>query len=154
MSAVKRSHSKKKPPFDPSKKDWVQVHPPASGHTPENMVKLGVTLKDPTMQRMLERCASILDKKGDDYTDGRRDTDRLWNFRTAAEKLGISVRQAWGTYYFKHDTSVMKFARGGKLESEPIEERIADCINYLFLLAMIVEEEKPRDTYFTLQAKE
>ena len=131
--STKRSHSKKR-----STPDLFACPAP----TCSNTIDLGVTLPDPVMQLMLEKCAAILNKKGVDYTDGRAQTDRLWNFRTAAEKLGVTIRQAWGTYYFKHDTSVLRYARGGKLESEPIEERIADCINYLLLLAMIVDEEK------------
>ncbi len=96
---------------------------------------------DPDMDAMLERCLRILKVKGDDYTVGRGDADRLHNFRTAAEFLGLSMEEVWAVYAYKHMSAIFAFIKG-KTESEPIEERIADVVNYMLLLARIVAEGK------------
>ena len=98
---------------------------------------------DPDMDAMLERCLRILRVKGDDYTVGRGDADRLHNFRTAAEFLGVGMEVVWSTYFYKHVSAIFAWAKG-KTESEPIEERVADAVNYLLLLSKIVADLKKR----------
>lgn len=96
---------------------------------------------DKDIDAMLERCFKILKVKGDDYTVGNADKDRLHNFRTAANFIGLSMGAIWATYFYKHVSAIFAFVKGGT-ESEPIEERIADAINYLLLFSKIVAEMK------------
>lgn len=89
-------------------------------------------------------CYRIYVTKGDDYARGRADEDRLDNFRQASQHLAITFAQAWGVYFYKHVAAVWKFVRDGRVESEPIEQRLYDIINYSVLLLLWVKEEKAR----------
>jgi hypothetical protein len=102
--------------------------------------KQGVILREPAMQALLEECARVLDAKGADYTVGQGHLDRVRNFRGAAIDLGLPMRQVWAVYAHKHWTAVMKHARDGQVESEPIEGRLVDMINYLLLYKLIADE--------------
>lgn len=96
---------------------------------------------DPDIDAMLERCFKILKVKGDDYTIGNAEKDRLHNFRTVANFTGLGMPAVWAVYFYKHVSAIFSFVKGGT-ESEPIEERIADAINYLLLLSKMVAEMK------------
>jgi hypothetical protein len=85
-------------------------------------------------------CWDIYDKKGKDYTIGKGDADRLDNFNMAAENCGVSVRQAWGVYFYKQVAAVFKFVKDGRVESEPIESRLYDVINYCILLLKKIKD--------------
>ena len=87
-------------------------------------------------------CWKIYDQKGADYTRGKGDLDRTDNFKTAAENNGISPFQAWGVYFYKHVSAVWKFLKDGQVESEPIESRIHDVINYSILLLLLIKETR------------
>lgn len=95
---------------------------------------------DPDFRACLEACDKILPTKGHDYTQGKK--DRLANFYEAAAFLGQSPFQVWGTYFYKHLTAIFSFAKHGRVESEPIEGRIHDAINYLLLAYKMVKREK------------
>lgn len=90
---------------------------------------------------MAERADTIMWPKMADYANGRFDS----NFRKRAKDAGISVKQAWICLASKHWDAIISFCRDGKLESEDIRDRIADQINYLMLLAGIVEDESGRE---------
>lgn len=96
---------------------------------------------DPDMDAMLARCVKILKVKGDDYTVGNAEKDRLHNFRTVAGFTGLSMMEVFATYWYKHVSAIFAYVKG-QSESEPIEERIADAVNYLLLFSKIVAEEK------------
>ena len=98
---------------------------------------------DPRIDAMLERCIKILKVKGDDYTVGHADVDRLHNFRTVASFTGLRMEQVFAVFFYKHIAAIFAFIKG-KTESEPIEERIADAVNYLLLFACIVAESKEK----------
>ena len=84
----------------------------------------------------------LLKTKGADYT--RHDPDRLSNFKRAASAVGITTLQAWAVYAGKHWDAIMAFVKTGKAESEAIEGRIDDMINYMYLLeGLIREDAKP-----------
>ena len=85
-------------------------------------------------------CWKIYDHKGADYTRGKGDLDRTDNFKMAADNNGITPLQAWGVYFYKHVSAVWRFLKDGKVESEPIEGRIHDVINYSILLLLLVKE--------------
>lgn len=84
---------------------------------------------------MILLCDDLLTRKGHDYTQGAEgDRGRLKNFYTASERLGLTPRQVLSVYLHKHLTGIETFLQYGKVESEAIEGRIADTINYLLLL--------------------
>lgn len=104
---------------------------------------------------IISECAQILRSKGDDYTEGNRETDPLYNFKTLAKELGLTPEQVWAVYWRKHVSAILNFAKGGRVESEPIRERIKDAINYLLLFSLMVQGKssegrpfhKPEATY-------
>lgn len=89
------------------------------------------------VERMISKCQDTLLKKGTDYSS---DTDRLSNFKEAAKRKGITPYQVLGVYMDKHVTAVDNFISRGKLESEPIEDRLMDIINYCMLLVALIED--------------
>lgn len=100
---------------------------------------------DPDFKRIMDECDRILGTKGSDYTaGGRRAHGKLANFYAVAERAGLSPLKVWAVYFGKHLDAIDTFVRQGALASEPIEGRICDAINYLLILAKLIEYE--RDT--------
>lgn len=88
-------------------------------------------------------CDSILRRKGHDYTQGADgDWGRLKNFYANGERLGIPPMKVLAVYLNKHLDAIETFLQNGQVESEPIETRIYDAINYLLLLFKMVQFEK------------
>ena len=84
-------------------------------------------------------CFRILKQKGKEYAG---DHDALGNFKEGAEELGLTPLQVWGVLARKHWKSITQYAKHGQTFSEePIEGRIHDMMNYLFLLKCIIVEE-------------
>lgn len=94
---------------------------------------------DADFDDILWKCIDILKVKGDDYTIGTG--DRLHNFKTVAEFTSLTPEKTLGVYFYKHVSAIFAFIKGGK-ESEPIEGRIADIINYMLLFYKMVLERR------------
>lgn len=107
-----------------------------------NEAKVQEITGDEDFDAMLHRCIKILGVKGRDYTIGN--IDRLHNFRTVAAFADVTDYKALGVYFYKHVSAIFSFIKsGGQNESEPIEDRIADVINYMLLFhKMVVENRK------------
>lgn len=84
-----------------------------------------------------ERCRQINRDKGNDYAG---DDDAFRNFKEVAARTGQTPQQTWLTYFSKHVMAIETFIKDGKVESEPIEGRIDDCITYLHLLHGMLKE--------------
>lgn len=96
---------------------------------------------DDDFDALLARCVDILRVKGDDYTVGTG--DRLHNFRTVSQFTGQTPKQVLGTYLYKHISALYAYIKNdGQVESEPIEGRLADIVNYVLLFSKMVAEEK------------
>jgi hypothetical protein len=96
---------------------------------------------DDHFDEILRICIQILSTKGNDYSIGS--IDRLHNFRTCSNFMGITPKEALGVYLYKHIAAIYTYIKNdGQSESEPIETRIADVINYMLLLYKMVKEEK------------
>lgn len=80
---------------------------------------------------MLAKCLAISRAKNHDYAG---EGDFANNFIETGRRIGIRPIQTWLAYADKHWCSVTNFVICGKLESEPIADRIADVINYCCLL--------------------
>lgn len=87
-----------------------------------------------------ERQDGLLKSKGDDYT--RHEADRLSNFKRGAAQIGVSPLVVWAIYFNKHIDAIMAFIKTGKAESEAIEGRFDDAVNYLYLLEGLLEDER------------
>lgn len=95
---------------------------------------------DPDIEDLFSACRELLLVKGHDYTAGS--PDRLANFKSAANVLGVSPEKILGVYLWKHLSAIFTYIDKGQLESEPIESRIVDSVNYLALLYKMVKEKK------------
>jgi len=84
-------------------------------------------------------CMKIMKSKGIAYS-GRK--DKFGNFKRIAKNLGLTPYQVWYVYFAKHLDSLNAWLREEYQDSEPIEGRIKDLINYLLLLGGMIEEEK------------
>jgi hypothetical protein len=88
------------------------------------------------------KTAELLKLKGAEYSI---ETDRLSNFKRAAERLGMTPMQVALSYMDKHYTSVCTYvnkdAKGyTQILSEPIEGRFHDLINYCYLMLGLLQE--------------
>jgi hypothetical protein len=90
---------------------------------------------------------AILKSKGDDYTIDQADADRLFNFKEIAALVGITPQQVWAVYFLKHVFSILAYIKGKK-ESEPIQGRKDDSVNYLHLFeGLVLEDESGEISY-------
>lgn len=95
-----------------------------------------------TMDWMLELAESIRLAKGKDYTGGR---GLLANFDEAANDLGVDPEMVLMIYMHKHLKAISTYASQPFAKtSEPIHTRIADAINYLLLLYLMVHRRHGR----------
>lgn len=82
----------------------------------------------------------LLVTKGGEYAS---DADALDNFKSGAADIGINPKQILWIYMSKHLKSIKSYIRKGHaLSTEPIEGRIQDARNYLFLLHCLIKEEE------------
>lgn len=116
--------------------EQYKIDVPAHLHPPDVLDMV----RNKHFSTVIMACWKIYNFKGNDYTRGKGDLDRTDNFKMAAENNGVTALQAWGVYFYKHVSAVWRFLKDGKVESEPIEGRIYDVINYAILLALLVKE--------------
>lgn len=96
---------------------------------------------DEDFDSLLRQCVHLLAVKGKDYTIGTE--DKLHNFKTVGEFTGMTPEQTLGVYFYKHIAAIFAYIKNsGQSESEPIEGRIADAVNYLLLFNKMVQERK------------
>ena len=95
------------------------------------------------IERLFSQCMGILESKGADYSG---DEDGLGNFKENAKHLGLSKYQVWLVYFSKHVDSVRNSIKRDpndpQVESEPLEERLKDIINYAALMYCLLKEDK------------
>lgn len=104
--------------------------------------KLPPLTGDSAIDEMINDCINTLRVKGNDYTVGKGELDRLYNFTSAAELIDATPEKVWLIYFYKHWTAIHRYIKEGRVESEPIRGRIMDAICYLFLLNCIVEAKE------------
>lgn len=87
-------------------------------------------------------CKNILTSKGVEYAEGEDTDDRLHAFAVAAALERITPKEALAGMMAKHTVSIYDMCRDS--QRHPLNkwhEKITDHINYLLLLAAMVEEE-------------
>lgn len=76
--------------------------------------------------------------KRPEYTGHSNDV--LFNFKSIALRLKISPLKVWGVYFLKHIDAIISQTEENIEASEPLEERFADALNYLYLGYALMEE--------------
>jgi len=84
----------------------------------------------------------IMKGKGQAYSG---QDDKLGNFKRIAVQYGISPYLVWAIYFNKHKDALDAWLRGEYHDTEPINGRIDDLINYLFLLRGLIMEKEMED---------
>lgn len=95
-------------------------------------------------QALMEECAAIMVGKEVDYASKE---DTMANFKRIGERVGLTKYQIWSVYFGKHADAIanaVKYhpeAPRTADESEPLRGRICDAINYLTILANLMDED-------------
>jgi hypothetical protein len=87
----------------------------------------------------LRECASLLSVKGHEYAGS---FDRLANFKRGADLTGCTPEQVAFVYLSKHYDAIATYVREGQSppSAELIESRLQDLLNYVLLLAALIQE--------------
>lgn len=118
---------------------WLEYANDHEADLPDDLRRM---LSNEHFSSVIRECWDIYDRKGKDYTQGKGDLDRLDNFKQAAARNGVTPYQAIGVYFFKHEAAMWRFLKEGRVESEPIEGRLYDIINYTILLLLMISADK------------
>ena len=127
-----KAYPKKRHPDSPTAYDGIVTFP---------LEEAGMSYNDLEIHydAILHKARKIFTSKNKDYATS---ADALAGFRNTAEKAGITPLQAWSVFSSKHIAAIDAYVSGHSEESEPIEGRIADVINYMcFLYAIIKDKE-------------
>lgn len=90
---------------------------------------------------MQQYCKGVMETKGTEYSRGEEDVNS--NFKRVAADLGMNPQQVLWVYMRKHLDSIAYFVKTGETKSEePIEGRVGDAVNYLLILASLIEETR------------
>lgn len=88
-------------------------------------------------------CKELLNLKGGEYSTN---DERLSNFKKASHLFGITPLQVSAILAHKHFDAICRYITNDakkyeQILSEPIEGRIHDLINYMYLILAIIEEQ-------------
>lgn len=99
------------------------------------------------MKKTFAEAEEIARLKGEDYTKGS--DDALANFKEGGQGIDLDPRKVLWVFMNKHYQAITNFVKtGGQSESEPIDMRLKDMINYcVLLLALINESRMPKSNY-------
>jgi len=90
-------------------------------------------------EKVVSEMRDLLVNKGREYAG---DHDALNNFKNG-DDIGVEPLQKAWMFTDKHISSIKSYIKNGKeFSSEPIEGRILDAMNYLFLISCLVKETK------------
>lgn len=105
--------------------------------TEENFWKL--------QSELFTACKELVEKKNKDYSDKNREF--LSFFYEEAAAHGITPLQLLSIMMTKHLNAIKSYCKsGGQNESEPIEGRIMDSINYHTFMLALIEDKKAENT--------
>jgi len=97
------------------------------------------------VNKRFQYCKEVLINKGNDYAPDTK--DRLSNFREIAKRTVLNPLDIWTVLFEKHILSIETYMSKRNLESESIEDRITDTINYLLLGEALILEDKDSIAY-------
>src|SRR5438874_13156479 len=85
-------------------------------------------------------CVKLMVTKGKEYSLSGNDVNS--NFKRTGADIGLNPKIVLYIFMKKHFDAITNYIKTNKIESEAIESRIADLINYGFILASLIEEER------------
>ena len=83
------------------------------------------------VQATMLKCIEVMRTKGEEYTEGS--DNKLANFEEEALETDMPVLNIIHVFANKHQRAINNFRKTGQVESEALEMRFVDRINYLFL---------------------
>ena len=107
----------------------------------KNAYESSLPIEEPFLvhaKEFIDKCFDIMKTKGRDYSSK---DDRFKSIKNLSERTGIPVEKCFGILLLKNIDAIFTWIKEGKLHSEPIEERIADTINYLLLIEGWIHEQ-------------
>lgn len=88
---------------------------------------------------MVGELNGLLTNKGREYAS---DADALANFKSG-DDIGVTPLQKAWIFTEKHISAIKSYIKKGQvLSNEPIEGRVHDAINYLFLILCLIKEQE------------
>ena len=110
-----------------------------------------VPQEPPVNQSAYDECREILRREREGIQDSKRpgytlgNQDVLKNFKSVAERVGITPGQVWTVYFLKHvDALISGMCRPELPVSEPLIGRFSDLMNYCELGFAIFSEPASR----------
>ena len=79
-----------------------------------------------------------MDSKGLAYSG---EEDKFGNFNRVGELLKLDRKKVLNVYFHKHIDAIDSYIREEYHDTEPIQGRIFDAINYLLLLSGMIKED-------------
>ena len=99
--------------------------------------------------KFVAEALAISDSKSIEYTISN--TDKHYNFKHVADRLGITPQQAMMVYVLTHVDAICNDAKTGKqVSDETVRSRCQDIMNYAILYASLHEEQKTTHTKGTI----
>ena len=91
--------------------------------------------------KFVSQALDLSDQKSIEYTISN--TDKHYNFKHVADRLGITPAQSMMVYVLKHVDAICNDAKTGKqVSDETVRSRCQDIMNYAILYASLHEEQK------------
>ncbi len=98
-------------------------------------------LRDPVFAKRFAGCMEMLRAKNADYSQGEQRGDRTAAFKRIARDTEVTPEKVWYVFFSKHIGAIVSYIKRGQVESEPIDGRIDDAINYLVLLGDLISQD-------------
>ena len=83
------------------------------------------------VEAVMLKCIEVMRTKGTEYTEGS--DNKLENFEAESLETNVPVLDIIHIFANKHQKAINNFRKTGRVESEALEMRFVDRINYLFL---------------------
>ncbi|KKL86547.1 hypothetical protein LCGC14_1943610 [marine sediment metagenome] len=83
------------------------------------------------VEAMMLKCIEVMQTKGKEYTESS--DNKLANFEAESLETNVPVLDIIHIFANKHQKAINNFRKTGRVESEALEMRFVDRINYLFL---------------------
>jgi transcriptional regulatory protein LevR len=81
-----------------------------------------------------------MNSKGKEYSLSQADVNN--NFKRLSAELNIKSEQILWIFLKKHLDAILNYINKGKVESESIDSRIGDAVNYLLILSSLIQDLK------------
>ncbi len=83
------------------------------------------------VQAMILKCIEVMQTKGKEYTESS--DNKLANFEAESLETNVPVLDIIHIFANKHQRAINNYRKTGQVESEPLEMRFVNRIDYLFL---------------------